>query len=355
MSTTFRQRVQEVDRSNMLDLILHFADQVEHAAEIGRQAALPQPRTAIQHVLVAGMGGSAIGGNILQRLLAASGTVPASVVRDYRLPAWASRNTLVVISSFSGNTEETVSAYESALSAGCPCVVCSSDGKVLEMARKNGHPFIQIPGGRPPRTALGYLLLPLLVNFVKWGWVKNSFVDVEELVTLLQQIAAENHPLEKDDSPAARIVQLVMNRVPIVYASAELEAVAMRWKGQFCENSKVLAFHNIFPEMNHNEIVGWQRAAAMGLNDKLAVLFLKDRNDHPRVLKRMEIVRELIHQSKTPVLDVESRGETLLARMFSLIYLADFVSFNLAIHYGEDPTEIKNIDYLKSVLAKFSG
>jgi len=129
----------------------------------------------------------------------------------------------------------------------------------------------------------------------------------------------------------------------------------MRWKGQFCENSKVLAYHNTFPEMNHNEIVGWQRVAAMNLNKKLAVLFLKDRNDHPRVLKRMEIVRELIHQSKTPVMDVESRGDTLLARIFSLIYLADFVSFNLAIRNGEDPTEIKNIDYLKSVLAKFSG
>lgn len=355
MKTDRSKRIAELDRSNMLDLILHFAEQVEEAIDIGRKANLPEPGAGIQHVVVAGMGGSAIGGNILQRMLDSSGTVPATVVRDYRLPAWVGRNTLVVVSSYSGNTEETLSAYQTAKTMGSPCIVCSSDGKVRELAEKDGDPFIAIPGGQPPRTALGYLFVPLLVNFVRWGWIKSSLVDFEELLELLRAIAKENHPTEAEDSPAEKIEEALVGRVPIVYASAEMEVVAMRWKGQFCENSKVLAFHNTFPEMNHNEIVGWQRAAAMGLGEKLAVIFLKDRDDHRRVLKRMEIVRELISQTKAPVLDVESRGETLLARLFSLIYLADFVSFNLAIRNGEDPTEIKNIDYLKSVLAKFEG
>ncbi len=352
MSPSMSEKIAQLDQSNMLELILTFADQVEHAIAIGKDASLAEPGQPVQHVLIAGMGGSAIGGNILQKLLTASATYPCTVIRDYRLPAWASRNTLVVLSSFSGNTEETLSAYDSAASLGCPMLICTSGGELLERARKEKHPFIQIPGGRPPRTALGYLLFPLLVHFVKWGWIKQSLLDYDELLELLRSMAKENDPRKNQDSRALKIASVFVDRIPIYYASAEMESVALRWKGQTCENAKVLAYHNVFPEMNHNEIVGWQRVATMGVDEQLAVVFFKDREDHPRVLKRMEIVRELIHQTRTPILELESKGQAMLTRMFSLIYLADFVSFNLAMLNGEDPTPIKNIDYLKSVLAK---
>jgi glucose/mannose-6-phosphate isomerase len=353
MSNQILSEISRIDQSNMLDLILNFTEQVQRAVEIGKEAEVDEPKGPIHQVLITGMGGSAIGGNILQRLFTASCTYPCLVVRDYWLPGWANRNTLVVVSSYSGNTEETLTAYEKAISMGCPCVVCTSGGELLVRARKEGHPYIQIPGGQPPRTALGYLLVPLLVKFVDWGWIKSSLVDWDELYSLLLSIAEENNPRQTQNSPAWKIAENLKDRLPVIYSSVALEPVAMRWKGQLSENSKVLAYHNLFPEMNHNEIVGWQRVAQMGLHQKLAVLLLKDREDHPRVIKRMDVVRELIHQTTTPVFELETRGEAMLTRLFSLIYLADFVSFDLAILNGEDPTPIKNIDYLKSILAKY--
>lgn len=351
MRQKFTKSINKYDKSNMLDLILNFASQVKDAIEIGTNAKIEQPANQISNVLVVGMGGSAIGGNILQKLFAVSATVSCNVIRDYRLPAWANRSTLVVVSSFSGNTEETVSAYESAVSKGCPCLVCTSGGRILEIAQNEKHPVIIIPGGRPPRTALGYLLFPLLVNFVKWGFIKSSLIDYDELFEVIENMRKNNDPnKESDNSFSLRIALGCLNRLPIFYTSSEMEAIGKRWKSQICENSKVLAYYNTFPEMNHNEIVGWQRAAEMGLNNQLFVFFLRDRDDHPKVQKRMDIVRELINQSKTPVREIFSEGESLLTRMFFLLYLADFVSYNLAILNKEDPTPIKNIDYLKSSL-----
>ena len=168
-------------------------------------------------------------------------------------------------------------------------------------------------------------------------------------------MVTENNPLgNTQDSLAMKISKSCLDKIPIIYSSSEMASVGLRWKGQICENSKVLTFYNSFPEMNHNEIVGWQRVASMNLNEQLSVFFLRDRDDHQRVQKRMDIVRELINQSKTPILDIHSQGEMLLTRMVSLIYLADFVSFNLAMFNTEDPTPIINIDYLKSSLASGS-
>jgi glucose/mannose-6-phosphate isomerase len=256
-----------------------------------------------------------------------------------------------LVSSFSGNTEETISSYESAISLGCPCVVSTSGGHILELAQKENHPIIQIPGGRPPRTALGYLFFPLLVNFIEWGMIKSSLVNFDELFNLFDDMVNENNPLNRIDSQSMKIANACFDRLPVFYSSAELYSVGLRWKGQLCENSKLLTYYNSFPEMNHNEIIGWQRVASMKLNERLAVFFLRDKDDHIRIQKRMDIVRELIHQSQTPTFEIFSRGETLLARMFSLLYLADFVSFNLAMLNKEDPTPIKNIDYLKSSLS----
>jgi len=351
MSKIISKNISQYDKSNMLDLILNFSDQVKDAISIGEKAILKKSDENISHILIVGMGGSAISGNILQKLFAASGTISCNVIRDYRLPAWANRNTLVVVSSFSGNTEETISSYESAISLGCPCVVSTSGGQALEIAQRENHPIIQIPGERPPRTALGYLLFPLLVNFVKWGMIKSSLVNFDELFKLFNDMVNENNPLNSADSQSMKVADACYDRLPIFYSSAEMNSVGLRWKGQLCENSKVLTYYNSFPEMNHNEIIGWQRVASMKLNEQLSVFFIRDKDDHTRIQKRMDIVRELIHQSQTPTFEIHSKGEALLTRMFSLIYLADFVSFNLAMLNKEDPTPIKNIDYLKSSLS----
>jgi glucose/mannose-6-phosphate isomerase len=344
--------IQKYDTKNMLDLILRFSDQVQEAIQIGKSSNVAKPTASLKHILVAGMGGSAVTGDLLHDFMTASGTLPCTVVRDYKLPAWADETVLVVLSSYSGNTEETLSAHQAALSLGCPCIAFTSGGELYDRARRNGHPVIQIPGGQPPRTALGYLFFPVFEVFLNWGWIRPDLADFDELFGVLESILSENNPQQIENSPAMEIAEFCADRIPVIYSSPQLQTVAVRWKGQICENSKSLAYHNIIPEMNHNEIIGWQRAKDMTLNRKMAVMFLRDKDDHSRVKRRTEITKELIEESGTPTLQIHARGNSLLAKRFSLIYLVDFVSYHLAMINHEDPTTIKNINYLKSVLAR---
>lgn len=351
MSVSLPDRIKKHDSKGMLDLILSFYSQVESAIEIGRAAELPEPRNEIRKVYVAGMGGSAIGGNILQDLLQAGGNVDCGVVRDYELPAQADESSLVVLCSYSGDTEETISAYHSARRNGCLCYVCTSGGKLLDFARQDSLPHIVIPGGQPPRSALGYLFFPMLMSFMQWGWITPSLVDLDELINLLKSISYQNDPARNEDPAAAQIARQHKNKIPILYSSRNLETVAMRWKAQICENSKSLAYQNLIPEMNHNEIIGWQRSEQMELSERLAVIFLRDSDDHERVRTRIDVVKDIIRQTTSHILEVESQGNALLTRLFSLIYLGDLFSFYLAMYNEEDPTPIRNIDYLKSELA----
>ena len=355
MSQGLSDLIDKLDTSNMLDLILQFPNQVRNALEIGKTAKIYRPDSSIRNVLIVGMGGSAIGGNLLRDLLTASGTLPCEVVRDYALPNWADSKTLVALCSYSGNTEETLSAHQSAISRGCPSIICTSGGKLEDRARENGHPVIRIPGGQPPRSALGYLFFPFLQTFLDWNWIKPEFLDLHELFSMLEEVSSENNPNNSEKTQAIDIAEFCLNRIPVIYSSPQLQTVALRWKGQICENSKSLAYHNVIPEMNHNEVMGWQRVKEMKLNEEIAVIFLRDKDDHLRTKKRMDITKELIGQTDTPTLDLNTRGNSLLARIFSLIYLGDFVSYNLALRNSQDPTAIKNIEYLKSVLAAESA
>ncbi len=347
-----KSAIQKYDSGNMHKLIREFPNQVQAALTIAQDNRIPKPQLKIDNVLIIGMGGSAIGGDILKDLISASGTFPCSVIRGYEVPGWVSDRSFTLVSSYSGNTEETLAAYQEAISKGCQCLVSTSGGKLQNLANENKHRIIQIPGGQPPRTALGYLFIPFLMNLVDWGWIDSRFIDMNEVIELLSSMSERYDPGSEVDSKALEIAEFCKGRIPVIYSSSKMETVAIRWKGQISENSKVLAYNNVIPEMNHNEIIGWQRAGKMGLNKQLAAILIRDHEDHPRVQKRMNIVKELINRSETPLLELETSGNTLLARMFSLIYLADFVSFNLAMLNEEDPTPILNIEFLKSKLAE---
>lgn len=339
------------DTFNMRKLLVEFPRQVEDAIRIGKTAKVAITPKRIRNVVVTGLGGSAIGGDLIRSFLADELAIPFSVNRHYFLPEYVDANTLVIVSSYSGNTEETIASHEDARKRKAQVLCISSNGETERMAKKFKHSFVKIPPGFPPRAALGYSFFPILVLLIRLGFVRNKDRQMKETVSLLRTNVDAYSSLDPQSNRALALAQRLYNRIPIVYSPAEVyDSVNLRWRGQFCENAKVLSFGHVVPEMNHNELVGWK--VLKHHMKEMVVIFLKDRSMHPRVAVRMSIMKTIISDYAAEVLEVESEGRSLLARMFSLIYLGDWTSFYLAILNGVDPTPVKVIDYLKNELAK---
>lgn len=342
--------IRAVDKSGMYDILVRFPGQVEEALAIGAAARLPSPPRGITSIVLTGLGGSAIAGDLLKSYLAGTLRVPLFVNRHYTLPAFVGRGTLVLVSSYSGNTEETNAAHRVALRRGARIVCISSGGTTARLAARHRTPLITIPGGLPPRGALGYSFFPLLLGLTRMGFVPSRALEIRETLTLLRaQVKSFSDPAS-EGNPAVAIAQTLNRRIGILYAAADLlEPVATRWRGQLNENAKTLAFSHTLPEMNHNEIVGWQVLAdAMR---EMPVIFLRDSEDHPRVQTRIDITRSLLLASTGGITEVWSQGVSRLARMFSLVQLGDWVSLYLAAAHGVDPMPVAAIDRLKKALA----
>ncbi|HCV43508.1 MAG TPA: bifunctional phosphoglucose/phosphomannose isomerase [Bacteroidetes bacterium] len=340
-----------IDTSNMYSLIRRFPEQVEEAIRIGNAAKPRVNVKGIQNILLCGLGGSAIGGDLLKSYLAGELKVPFVVNRHYTLPEFVGRNSLVIISSYSGNTEETTAAFKEAIKRRAKILCISSGGAVEKLAKKRRTPLIKIPGGLPPRAALGYSFFPLLITLGKLGLIKNKSREIHECVTLLKQKSDEYGSPDPATNKAMLLAEQLRGRVGIVYSSTErFDAVATRWRGQMAENGKSLMFGHVLPEMNHNELVGWKTLTEQ--MREMQVMFLHDRADHPRVRTRMDITKGVIAEYTQHITEVWSDGTSLLARMFSLVYLGDWVSFYLAMLHNVDPTPVKVIDYLKDELSK---
>jgi glucose/mannose-6-phosphate isomerase len=358
MKTLTQEEIAKFDKGDMLGRVLNMP-QYFHEAWAAASAVRFELRTEqIQHIVVAGMGGSAISGELAKGLTYNQLPVPLAVCRSYNLPHFVNRHTLAVVSSYSGDTEETFSAFEQARGRGAQIVCITSGGKIGGIARAEHLPLFSLPEGFPPRSALVYLLLPLLKTLQACGFIPDPELDIKETVALLEQLRRRYHP-EQDESQnqAKQLAAALRERLPLIYAAEIYEPVAWRWKEQFCENAKVLAWYNVFPELNHNELVGW------GLRRELAqrfqVIFLSDRSAapneiHPRVHARMDLTRGLIEQSGPPVIEAAAEGQSLLARFFSLIFWGDMASVYLAVLNGIDPTPVEKIDYLKSQMAKLN-
>ena len=343
--------MRKYDPSDMLGLILNFPDQIEEAVAIGEGIQTDPHPEGLQHLVICGMGGSAIGGDLLRTYLSREISLPILVNRHYTLPRFVGPNSLVIVSSYSGNTEEALASFQEARVRKAHVVCLTSGGRLKGWAREEGFPVIQIPGGYPPRAALGFSFFPVLILLIKTGLVKRRSQDFQEVITLLRKKSRLYHPDKNEGNLAKQLAGELKGRFALIYASPPTEAVAMRWKGQFSENSKLLAGVNLFPELNHNEIVGFRPKPA----GPIRVIFLKDSGDHSRIKARMDITKAIIEESGARVLEVHSEGKSLLARLFSLIYLGDFVSLYLAVLNKVDPTPVKNIDFLKSELAKIPG
>ena len=342
---SLKESIAAYDRSDMLSKLTGFAEQIRDALRRAQETELPPPKADVRYVVVAGMGGSAIGGDIVRCYTYNLLPVPLQVVRYYDLPAYVGPHTLVFASSYSGETEETLSAYNQAVEKGAQVVAVTSGGTLGRDAASRGFPVISVPPGYPPRTALGYLTFPMLVTLQRLDLLPDISNDIEEALGLVEGLIERYRP-NATDNEAIRLAEQLLGKLPLIYASVvPMEAVAMRWKGQFSENSKMLAWANTFPELNHNEIVGWGQNR--DLQSRIQVINLRDKFDHKRVQLRMNITSEILASQGQRVLDVESTGTSLLARMFSLIVLGDFVSYYLAILNKVDPTPIENIDLLK--------
>ncbi|MFH2037304.1 MAG: bifunctional phosphoglucose/phosphomannose isomerase [Candidatus Zixiibacteriota bacterium] len=343
--------IENLDSERMYDKIFSFPEQIKQAREIG-ESLNPnlQYYKNIKNIVIIGMGGSAIGGDLVRSYLSRSLKIPFYVCRNYRLPDFVDDNTLIIASSYSGNTEETLSALDDAMSRKAKVTCITTGGKLGEIAEKNDYMTAKLPSGYPPRSALGFSFVPLLFIMEKLGFAKDVDASISELVlglTAYRKNYEVNNPVDKN--PAKQLALKLYNKIPIIYSGPELtDAIGTRWKGQICENAKCLAFNNQFPEFNHNELVGWNIIDSY--RDNLIVIYLRDSDDHPKVSQRMAVVRELIEKMDVEIVNIQSQGDFPLGRMFSLIQLGDFASFYLAILNGVNPTPVKAIDYLKNKL-----
>ena len=343
--------IRPIDTANMGSLLIGFSRQVSQGIELGRAVSIDLPKDDLRHILVIGMGGSAIGGDLLRSYLSPHLRIPVLVNRNYKLPRFAGPGTLTFVVSYSGNTEETQSAFQVARKEGCFPVLITSGGRLASEGARYSFPVIIVPPGLPPRVALGYLFFPLLGLLEKIGLAPPQQEALKETEDLLFQLSQAYSPQCPTYANMAKQLALkLQGKIPWVYGVQDhTEAIALRWKGQMNENSKALAVYNLFPELNHNEIAGWE--VSERFLEEIAWVFLKDKDDLPRISKRMEITAKLAGQSGIQVLQAISEGKNRLARLFSLIYLGDFVSYYLALLKGVDPTPVASLDYLKRELA----
>lgn len=333
----------KIDKSGMLDLLLKFPDQCADAFSVGKNFFVPQSYigAGYKNIVFSGLGGSAIGADLLRSYLADEIKIPVFVNRDYTVPRFVGKDTLFLACSYSGDTEETLSSYAEAKQKGAKVMAMTSGGKLEILAKEDKIPAVRIPGGYPPRAALGYSFFGWLDVLYKFGFIGEKSADAAAAVEDMRGFR---------DSEAKKLARELSGKYIIIYAANKhIDSVAARWRGQFEENAKTLASMHLFPEMNHNETVGWEGPKKL-LKD-FVVIMLRDESEHPRVARRMEITKAMICK-KSKVIEVRSKGRNLLSRMFNLIYTGDFASYYLAVLNGVDPTPVEKVIYLKKELSK---
>ncbi len=345
----------QVDPSGMLGLVQSFASHMEDAWSIGRAFAEGLEAGDYRQIVVCGMGGSAIGGDMLRSFFGDRLKAPLLSVRDYTVPAHVGAGSFVLISSYSGNTGETLCAYDSLRGRGATVVAVSGGGDLETRCRQDGVPFCRIPGGMAPRAAIAYSFFPMLQILRAAGVAEFDDEEFDEAIETARRLAGEYAP-DKPDNAAAGLARALEGNVPWVYAGPGLmEAIARRWACQFNENSKSPAHFATFPELNHNEIVGWRKDGAGDVYSRVVVLSLEDPDDHELTRRQTEIGLGIEEPLARRVYRFNGGGGGRLSRMVSLLVLGDFASVYLALLYGVDPTPVENIDYLKAQLSKGDG
>jgi glucose/mannose-6-phosphate isomerase len=328
--------------AEILDLPVHLRDALWRV-----DSASLHPMEARDGLVVAGMGGSGIGGRLARAAIGSRARRPLTIVGGYALPAWVGPETVVLCASYSGNTEETLSCYQHAVELGAQRIVATTGGRLAERAREDGVPVIPLPGGFQPRAAVGYALVAALEAAALCGAAPSLRDEVEGAAGLAERLAADWGPDGPDDGPAKALARRLVDTVPVI-AGTELTAeIAYRWKTQINENAEVPAFASALPELNHNEIVGWAAARHLA---RFAAIFLEDPDEHERNARRIELTFRAAEEGAVVVDRVRAVGETRTERVVSLVLLGDLVSLYMAVLRGVDPAAVDALDELKARL-----
>jgi glucose/mannose-6-phosphate isomerase len=327
---------------SMNELVERFPQQLLIAGKISLSGTINKPKNPLSNVVITGLGGSGIGGSIVSEVVSASASCPILINKDYFLPAFVNSSTLVIVCSYSGNTEETLSALREALQKKAIIVVITSGGEALRLAEEYQLPHFIIPKGMPPRSCLGYSMVQLLKSLSLYDIIHSDYVkETDDITTFL---------LKEQDaikSQAGEVAKEIVNQLPVIYSLGNTEGVAIRFRQQLNENSKVLCWHHIIPEMNHNELVGWTESHA----DKTVILLRFDK-DYERNIKRLEVCLPVLKKYAAGIIELNARGNSHLAQVYYMIHLCDWISCYLADIRKVDSMEINIINHLKSELSK---
>ncbi len=344
---------QHIDTDNMHQSIYEFSDHLVKAVEIGKSISLKNQYNDIHNVVVAGMGGSAIGGDVARLLCKNELKVPMVVSRNYTLPGWANENTLVICSSYSGNTEETLAAFEHARDKGAQIVGISTGGTLSEKMAEFALDLVTIPGGLQPRAALAFSLVPMLFLMKQMGLIGSETLDLLPDAAAFIASIRDRYGKQSEDNPTYSLAQQIYKTIPIIYGETDATGIlAVRFKGQLSENAKMLAYCNELPEMNHNEIVGFKNN--QDILNHISVIWLKDEKDHPRTTVRQDSTREIIDNLCANHEVVLTGEDSAATRFLHLIHYGDWVSYWCAILHQTNPTPVKKIDRLKAILSEKS-
>jgi glucose/mannose-6-phosphate isomerase len=341
-----RAAVAAVDSTGQAGEMLGLAEHLRDALWRVESAGIT-PAAAPGGVVVAGMGGSAIGARLALAAIGPRLRRPFAVADDYLLPGWVGAETLVLCSSYSGATEETLSAYDDAAERGARRLVVTTGGPLGERARRDGVPLIPMPGGFQPRAAVGYSLVAALEVAALAGAAPSLRDEIEAAAELAAQLAPEWGPDGPDDGEAKALARRLHRTVPVIAGAELAAAAAYRWKCQINENAGQPAFSGPLPEIDHNEIVAWPAAEEVG---RFAAVVLEDPGAHPRNALRAALTADAAQMGAAVVARVQARGKTRMERAVSLVLLGDLVSLYLAVLRGKDPVTVAPIDTLKAHL-----
>ena len=339
------------DKENMFESIWNFPNNLKDAIALGNKLELKNDYSHIKNVVIAGMGGSAIGGDIVSVLENKNIKMPYLVCRDYSIPEWVNSNSLVICSSYSGNTEETISAFRKSIDKGASICGITTGGTLLNLLKENKKDFIKIPSGLQPRAAVAFSFIPIIKLIEKVGliqseldfWIKNSIVNLEK-----KRIIYGN---EGNENPVYKLAQNIYKKIPIIYSDvSSMRINAVRLKGQINENGKMLAYNNDLPELNHNEIVGWQNN--IEIFKYLCVLWLEDESDNDRTKIRKDITGKILKEVNVPQYSIQIVGESFYDRFLHMLHYGDWLSFWCAILHETDPSPVEKIVRLKNELSK---
>lgn len=326
----------------MKKLVQNFPTQLHEALLIGQSYRFTAAKKQYANVVLTGLGGSGIGGSIVQNFVFDKLAVPFVVNKDYFLPAFVGKDSLVIVSSYSGNTEETLQAMQQALKAKATVVCITSGGKVADIAKKKKLDCILLPAGMPPRSCLGYSMTQVL--FVLQGLGLLNYNIQKDLTASIKMLKTKQKSIQ---TKASSLAKKLYGKTPVIYSAPEYEGVAVRFRQQINENSKMLCWHHVVPEMNHNELVGWREK-----DDSKAVIFLRDEANYERTQFRMEVNKKVIKKYTKTLIELYTEGKSYWEKVFYFVHLTDWVSVYLADMRGLDATEVKVIDFLKGELGK---